>query len=399
MTTLPTQQTQRIELLDIWRGFAILGIFMVNILVMNCAFPNREAYEQEWSSLLNQGSLRFLETFFYSKFYPIFSFLFGLGISMQVLRYRAQDQFSYLFFIRRFWGLLLLGIGHIVFLWSGDILHLYAFLGFLLIFLLPLPNIILGILILILVFFPFWGDIFHSIMAFLQIDYGDALTTYERAQLIEIYHTGSYSDIFTIRIKEYIFAAPMLYTYIAPISLSMMLLGVYVGKVNLIQQLPNWIQQHSKKIIGLTLFAFAYNAFIIYYMLPTFGRDINPILGHILTSLFFLSDVIKALAYLLLIAWLFEKDAWKKILSPLQHVGRMALSNYIFQSLIGLFAFSSLGLAWYEQLSPSQCILMVTTTFAFQIIISKWWLNYFLYGPLEWLWRCFSYGKLFPFKR
>jgi uncharacterized protein len=395
--TAPTKENSRIEILDIWRGFAIFGILMVNMLVFNCSFPYRSAYEQEWSSTVNQFTLRFLEIFFYSNFYPIFSFLFGLGISLQVLKQVERNTFRLSFFVRRFLGLFLLGVFHIVFIWSGDILHLYALLGIPLILLLLLArysNLVLWISMAFVFLFPYWSDLIIGIENLSPFNLGLTLDQHPRETLNGIYHKGSYLELVAIRLKEYRFAANMLYGFMAPVAFSMMLLGAYVVKSDRLKSIPQWVKKHQTKLGILALIAFGYNAFIIYYMLPTYGRDINPYLGYVLTRLYFLSHMFKGLFYLFLLAWLYEYTIFKKPLSYLQSVGRMALSNYLLQSILALFIFSNLGLGWYEHLSPFQCILMVFVIYSIEIIISPIWFRYFRYGWFEWLWRSFSYGRI-----
>ena len=112
-----------------------------------------------------------------------------------------------------------------------------------------------------------------------------------------------------------------------------------------------------------------------------------------------LSDVAMGLFYLWLLGWVYYKTSWKKLLQPLTYVGRMALTNYILQSAIGLVLFSSIGFRLYETLSPSAAFLVAVGVFILQILLSKLWLRYFKFGPLEWLWRCLTYGKLFALKK
>lgn len=397
--TTPIKENSRIEILDIWRGFAIFGILMVNILVFNCAFTYRPAYEQEWSSALNQSTLRFLEIFFYSNFYPIFSFLFGLGVSLQVLKQIDQNTFQLSFFVRRFLGLLLLGIFHIIFIWSGDILHLYALLGIPLVLLIRCPNIILWSSMVFVFLFPFWSDAILWLEGLYSFNYELTLDQYPREMLKEIYQKGTYFELLVVRLKEYRFAANMLYGFMAPVAFTMMLFGAYVVKSGRLQSIPEWTKKHQTKMWVLGVLAFGYNAFILYYMLPTYGRDINPFLGYILTRLFFLSHIFKGLFYLFLLAWLHEHTIFKKIVTYLQPVGRMALSNYLFQSILALFIFSNLGLAWYEHLSPFQCVLMVLVLYGFQVIVSPIWFRYFKYGWFEWLWRSFSYQRVLKIRK
>jgi uncharacterized protein len=398
-STAPLKENSRIEILDIWRGFAIFGILMVNMLVFNCSFVYRSVYEQEWSSTLNQTTLRSLEVLFFSNFYPIFSFLFGLGVSLQVLKQVEKNTFRLSFFVRRFLGLLLLGVFHIVFIWSGDILHLYALLGLPLVLLIRCPNSILWLSMAFVFLFPFWSDLILFVEELYTFNHGLTLDQYPRETLNEIYQEGSYLDLLLIRLKEYRFASYMLYGFMAPVAFSMMLLGAYLVKSGRLASISSWVKEHQIKICLIALIAFVYNAFIIYYMLPTYGRDINPYLGYVLTRLFFLSHMVKGLFYLFLLAWLYEHTIFKKALSYLQPVGRMALSNYLLQSILALFIFSNVGLGWYEHLSPFQCVLMVLTFYSFQIIVSPIWLRYFRYGWFEWLWRSFSYGRILKNKK
>ena len=105
------------------------------------------------------------------------------------------------------------------------------------------------------------------------------------------------------------------------------------------------------------------------------------------------------LFYLWIIGWLWYNTKWKSILSPLKYAGRMALTNYIMQSLIGLILFSSIGFGLYETISPSGALMTAIVTFIFQIIFSKIWLTYFRFGPLEWIWRCMTYKEFITLKR
>lgn len=200
-------------------------------------------------------------------------------------------------------GLFLLGFVHLLFIWSGDILHLYAFLGIPLIVLIQRPNKLIWATMVVVFFFPFWSDVVGRLQIIVYNGNWEMLTTYNRADLIAIYREGTYLDLMPIRIYEFV------------------------------------------------------------------------------------------------IAWLYQSDVFRKRLRFFIPVGRMALSNYILQSVLGLFFFSSLGMGWYEQLSPFECVLFVLTIYGFQLISSYYWFQYFKYGLLERAWRSFSYRKLLPIKK
>ena len=108
MTDNPLKKSERINELDIFRGFAILGIFMVNILVMNVCFAYRAEWEAEQTGWLQAISFFILENVFYSKFFTIFSFLFGIGVALQIKQSKAKGNYSNLFFLRRFGSLFFL---------------------------------------------------------------------------------------------------------------------------------------------------------------------------------------------------------------------------------------------------------------------------------------------------
>ncbi|MGB3776233.1 MAG: DUF418 domain-containing protein [Leeuwenhoekiella sp.] len=111
-----------------------------------------------------------------------------------------------------------------------------------------------------------------------------------------------------------------------------------------------------------------------------------------------ISDVIMGIFYLWVLGMVWYFTSWKKLLSPLKYVGRMALTNYILQSVIGLFLFSSVGFGMYEGFGPSATFGVAIMVFLLQIVWSKIWLDYFRFGPLEWIWRCLTYKKYFALK-
>jgi len=122
----------------------------------------------------------------------------------------------------------------------------------------------------------------------------------------------------------------------------------------------------------------------------------SDVYRSIFIKLMVICDVAIGQFYLWLLGCLYYHMNWKKILSPLKYVGRMALSNYILQNIIGIILFTSLGFSHYETLSLSKTLVIAFLVFIFQDVLSKIWLTYFKFGPLEWLWKCLTYGELLP---
>lgn len=105
------------------------------------------------------------------------------------------------------------------------------------------------------------------------------------------------------------------------------------------------------------------------------------------------------LGYAAAIALLFERDSWQKWLVPFTAVGRMALTNYLFTGLVAAFISFSWGLGLYGKVSAWMGLLLVLMIFPIQMLASQWWMARYNFGPVEWLWRSFTYGKLQPMDR
>jgi len=388
-------KTERIEILDIYRGFAIFGIFVVNIVIMNSTFLNQDVFLEQFTSTVDVLAERLLQLLFYTKFFPIFSLLFGLGIAMQALKLQSKNIPLWTFFARRMLFLLLFGVLHIVLLWSGDVLHLYALLGFLVVFLLKIPNKWLLILSVFVLFFPYYDLIFDQIFRFLQFDPELFLAGYTGSDVRAIISQGSYIEGMHLRLLEYFTNIPMLFGFLAPVAFSMITLGIYLGKKRVFDDLKSFLKRIKLSMLAAALLTNVYRIAFLFY-LPEYRiyRDFRPFFIKTMV----VSDVIMGLFYLWAIGMLWYFTSLKNVLKPLKYVGKMALTNYILQSVIGLFLFSSLGFGMYERFSPSATFGIAVVVFVSQVMFSKIWLGYFCFGPLEWLWRCLTYKRYIPLK-
>ena len=394
----PVRSSDRIEILDVYRGFAIFGIFVVNIEIMNCVFFNQGEFNAQWSGTLNDLADRIRQLFFYTKFFPIFSFLFGLGIAMQALKRIQNGAGSGGFFIRRMFFLFLIGAGHILFLWSGDVVHLYAVLGLFTVLLLRVRSSLLLFAAVILLIFPFYDQLFGWIYGWLGFKPETALSGYTSEEITQTLRNGGYWEGVVFRAREYASNIPMLINYLAPLAFSMFLLGLYIGKKRIYSDIPAFVSRITKPVMVVILLATVYRLFFLFIALDA-GWHRDESLGPWLGKLMVICDVLTGLFYLWLIGWLWRFDWWKKVLRPFTYVGRMALSNYLLQSIFGLLLFSSLGLGLYETMSPWETLLAAVLFFVFQIFLSRLWLRVFKFGLFEWLWRCLSYGQFFPLRR
>lgn len=384
--------------MDVYRGFAILGIFVVNIVIMNSTFLNQDEFAKQWTSNVDQLSEKILQLFFYTKFFPIFSLLFGLGISMQAIKLFEKNKLSSLFFARRMFILFTFGVLHIILFWSGDVLNLYAILGLLTAIFIKKSNKLILILSAIILFFPFYDQLFEYLFKLLNFQPEIYLSDYTGETVNQIIRNGTYLQGVTLRLLEYLSNVPMLFGFLAPIALSMFLLGLYLGKNKIYESLESFIKQIKKPVLLITIITNIYRILFLFVLTKLEIYKIE-LLRTFLVKLMVISDVIMGLFYLWLIGWLWYNTKWRNILSPLKYAGRMALTNYIMQSFIGLILFSSIGFKLYETLSPSQTLMTAILVFIFQVILSKIWLTYFKFGPLEWIWRCLTYKKILPIKK
>ena len=398
MKTQPTNQKTRIELLDVYRGFAILGIFVVNIVIMNSTFLNQDEFALQWTSTIDKTAEDILKLFFYTKFFPIFSLLFGLGISMQALKLSEKQKLSFAFFARRMFILFLIGVFHILFLWSGDVLNIYAILGLFTTLMIKRSNRLILILSAVFLFFPFYDQILGYIFELINYKPETYLSKHTGESVNQIIKNGTYFEGMKLRISEYLANVPMLFGFLAPVAISMFLLGLYLGKNKIYNSLDTFIQKIKKPMLIIALITNIYRVLFLYVLV---NQDIFRVAEYreIFIKIMVLSDTFMGLFYLWIIGWLWYNTSWKKVLKPLQYAGRMALTNYIMQSFIGLILFSSIGFGLYETLSPSETLITAITVFIAQIFLSKLWLTYFKFGPLEWIWRCLTYKKVLPIKK
>ncbi len=396
MNKQPIRVQQRIEILDIYRGFAVFGIFVVNSVIMNSTFLNQDEFAKQWTSKIDHIFEVLLQLFFYTKFFPIFSLLFGLGIAMQALKLSDSNTSATPFFIRRMLILFSIGLFHIIFLWSGDVLHIYAILGLLTTIIIKKTNRSLLLMASILLVFPFYNPLIEYIFTTIHFQPHSYLNDYTGVIVNDIIRNGSYLDGIKLRSMEYLSNIPMLLGFLAPVALSMFLIGLYIGKNKIYKSIDVYTQRIKKPMLITFVFTNCYRLLFL-FVLPNIDIYRSSLRPYFI-KLMVLSDIAMGLFYLWLIAWIWYFTRWKKVLSPFRYVGRMALTNYIMQSVIGVFLFTSVGLSMYETLRPSQTFGLAVAVFIFQLIYSKIWLSYFKYGPLEWIWRSLTYKKILPIK-
>ncbi|MDP7978386.1 DUF418 domain-containing protein [Bacillus sp. WLY-B-L8] len=375
---------ERIHSIDIIRGIAIFGIFLVNWPIL-AGVDSRDlttVYEG-----FDQYIRLFYDLFVQTKFYTIFSFLFGLGFYIFMKRAEEKTPHPKLLFIRRLLILFLFGFLHYVLLWDGDILHSYAIAGFVLLFFYKRqPKTLLIWALILLSIWELLVLLMNLAILFTPPETLGALS----APVVPLLDWGlQVQDRFTAFYSEEISASLIM----LPETVGLFLLGLYAGKKEMFRRV-NEIDPKLKKWQIITFFATlpTWGIIVIYFTMNDLYVPFSMI------SFITLSGKTLFIFYIFTLMRLLQHAKWQNIFRPFQYVGRMALTNYISQTVVTLFVFGLLFKAnivfplWGGTLF---CIGFYTI----QIFISRWWLSHYQYGPLEYIWRLGTYGKSMPIKK
>lgn len=407
----PVQTNEREIFMDVLRGSAILGIFIANLNGLSWYNPEGKITSPYllpgWDHKMSFLHHMLIE----GKFYSIFSLLFGWGIALQIKRGIANGIDPMPTVKRRLLFMLLLGFMHLL-IWNGDIVFFYALLSFILLPLRKFSNKILLITGTILILSPIllywlkmtWPVINRPAELLIQAGIkaeGVLVNIKSEEEFMNMMHHGSWWD----QLKGNIGGIFFRYQYLVFVSrvpkvLGMFLIGYVLGRSDFYKN----IGQHKKTVywiigIGLAL-GLPANYFLADYMSNHMGEYWQlKTKGLYQTIAYALGVVPLSLAYVGLFMLSFQRTAGKKILSVLAPVGKMAFSNYILHSLIGNFVFLGAGLDYMGQVGPVYYSLFGIAVFIVQIILSKTWLKYFNYGPVEWIWRSATYKKWQPFRK
>jgi uncharacterized protein len=383
-TLRPVEKAERIQILDILRGFAVFGILAVNIggFASPAFYPGYIPPENlPWYDQLAETLMLF---FAEGKFYTIFSFLFGLGFSVQLARAEAKGRDVRSFYPRRLWVLLGLGLLHTLFFWIGDILRHYALLGFALLAFRNRSNRTLVT----------WAGIFFAlgfvILALIGGPTGGGDVEGMPMDVVAMARQAYTSDSFFTVVIFQVFAGVISFLIIALTQgasvMALFLLCLLVGRIKFFEQLPDHREMLKRiALVGL-LIGLAFNTLLVFAENPWWTS-----LGFIIGAPALAATYISGLCLLSL------QGRGAKLLVPIGQVGRMALSNYVLQSVVCSLIFNGYGLGLFEKVGAAGLWGITFAIYLAQIPLSVWWLSRFQFGPLEWVWRSLTYGKKQPF--
>ncbi len=403
-TNQPVQSKERIQALDFLRGFALLGILIMNIQLF--AMP-MAAYLNPTSfgdfSGINKAVWMFGHLFADEKFMTIFSILFGAGVLLMTQRAEARSGRSAALHYRRTFWLLVIGLTHAHLIWSGDILVPYA-IGAIFVYLFrkakPITLVIVGILIIAVhtLLYVFMG----STMEFwppesLDMAKESWIPSAEQLQYQIDAVTGSLSEQIAFNSSE----ATFLETFVLLMILfwratGLMLIGMAFFKWGILTAKRSKAFYTKGLLIGCTLGLLITG----YGMYTNFQADFSFEYSMYLGSQWnYWGSLFMSFGYICCIMLIAKSNALPWLRDRLAAVGQMALSNYLMHSILGVLIFWGIGLGLCGQFERWQQFLVVIGIWVLQIIYSRPWLNKFQFGPFEWLWRSLTYMKKQPFKR
>ena len=396
----PVQPAERISEIDIVRGIALFGILMVNLSFFKIPVM-MDRMPSAFSPGLDQAVAWLIQLLFTGKFYAIFSFLFGLGFYIFLERTLAKELELVPLYRRRLLVLLAIGAIHLFLLWSGDILFTYALTGFILLIfrsknMQQVKRWIIGLFIATL----FLQGLFGFVQGFGEVMAGES---YEQMMgeligaAVAVYSTGSFSALLYFRlINEVPYIIVSLFVWI-PAVLAFFLCGLYVGRKGIFKDL-NGNRALFKKICAIgfpvgAIFLFLYILFeTAIWPVGTAAKPALLMMTNYLASLFIFP------AYVSLILLSLQNDRCRRILAPVAAAGRMALTNYLTQTLILITLFYGFGFGLFYKVSLAQGVLITIALYLIQVVWSNLWFKKFKYGPLEWLWRGLTYKKFEPLR-
>lgn len=399
----PIDAAQRIHALDVVRGFALLGIFLMNIEWFTRPFQEMGSGIDPAAAGIDRSAAWLVYVFVQGKFWVLFSLLFGMGFAVMSTRGGHGAQFRRTY-ARRCAVLLVFGLLHALLLWPGDILHAYAIAGLLLMAFGEIGNrarlgLGIGVYAALAVLTAIGGALLSALPAETSAEFAKTGEEMEAAAAAaaQVYAEGGYWQIVLQRARDFGTMALQAAMMVVPTALSVFMFGAWLvrsGRMHDIHAQRGWFARLALWTIpaGLAFVALSVRVGTSFDGM----REIGPML--LATGLMLLGNLPLALGYLALVVLGLGTPWLSRLLSWLAPAGRMALSNYLLQSLVASTLFYGYGFGLWGQVGRAGQVLLVFAVFALQVVASGWWLSRFRFGPMEWLWRWLSYGKRPPLR-
>lgn len=395
-----SNDNERLHVLDGLRGLALFGILLANIRF----FAGWDFANDELKKALAGAYLEYYEwlniVLVDGKFYTIFSLLFGIGFAMQLQSLKTKRAGAAIVYVRRLTILFLIGFIHMTQFWFGDILTTYAVLGLVLFafhrcsdrfiltaavvaFLTPMIGYLIAWYGSIAMDFGFYGVGKNGLASNIEGFAGNIIDV-QASENWRHYFTFNHAGSF-IKLAYYLESWRFVKIFFV------MLVGLWAGR-QIIQHRLLHKTPFMKRVafwggvIGLPMSFF-------YARLGGVSAFAGPadFTGFLRMTAYTLSVFPLGFAYAALFVLAWKKGSY--LLHFFTYAGRMALTNYLLQTAIGVSIFYGIGGGLVGKVEPYVFLIIAVLIFSGQIALSKLWLKWFRYGPVEWMWRCFTYGE------
>ncbi|MFU8832367.1 MAG: DUF418 domain-containing protein [Wenzhouxiangella sp.] len=377
---------QRIESLDALRGFAIFGILLINIQVFSgYGFLGVDGRAGLPGSTHDEAIAALVDVLVRGRFYSLFSLLFGYSFVMMAQKTPGNARSIHL---RRMLGLFLVGIAHSVLFWPWDILVLYALLGMLLPPFLRCRPQTLAVAGLVALMTAALASFFGPVIGL--PDSRGEFATQALQDSVPVLAGGHYIEVVRANLLLTVSIFVEWLQGLRPLRVfAMFLLGAAAATLGLAA--PG--TTHGRLIWTAMLIGLGLGL-----VLAIVGRQLDPdtlMLRAVWVAANTGEAPLLAIGYaaILTLWWNSASMIARATRSALAPVGRMALTNYLLQSVVCVPLFYGFGIGWFANLSLGSLILFSVALFLCQMVFSKLWLHFFRQGPVEWLWRCQTHGK------
>jgi len=404
----PVQVSERIEIVDVLRGVALLGILVVNMEVFVHPMQTLVLQAEPSARVLDQTMTWLVRFLAEGKFYTFFSFLFGLGFALQMMRLEQRGSQFAPVYVRRLLALFGIGLLHAFLIWVGDILTLYALMGFvLLLFRKAKPKTLLIWSCLLLIvplvlngagaaaldagrrYSPQVGTMIDRAIA-----RQDSIFRAQAEQADSVYAGGDYAEITVQRARDMRFMA-MGNLSVATSVLAMFLLGLYVGRRGMALHIDDAVPMLRKVFWWCLPIGLAGSG--TYAVLIGDLSRTQPSWPLVLAMTgFSLGAPALMLAYVTGITLMWRRPPVRRICAPLAALGRVPLSAYLTQSIVCTLVFYGYGLGLFGRVEKTWQLALAVTLFGLQLAAAHWWVRRYRFGPAEWVWRSLTYMRKQP---
>ncbi len=380
----PVEQSKRNPIVDILRGWALLGVVIGNYSGFMLIGLPRETNNSVLSEILS----RFDQYFLAGKSWTLLTVLFGYGFAILINNVAAKGKNPVTFFSWRM--LLLFGLAFIdSCFWYGDILKDYAFLGLILLLFYKTSAKKLAVICTVIVLaIPF-------IMSFIKGLNIERVAVTTNPEYLKLFHSGNWFNFFKFNLSASFYQQIIVPGYAITshlVMLTCMFFGVFLQKLDFFNRL-NEMKKLLKYVLISSFFIAVIMGILFYSAIESkaeYLKYFHPYFWFILSAMIFIASGITLL---------YRSNKLKMIFDYFGVNGKMTLTNYISQNILGAFVFTGIGLNIADTMPYWFYFSFAVFVFVIQLFISKWWLSKYNYGPVEWLWRSASYRKVFPFKK